>query len=313
MIQDVEKIIDLTGSNQFKKLFRINYGGYRLYVNPDPFNYYSGLTGALSKATFQGDPAQQRLKGWRESMIDQFGQRNATEYVQMTADFGTLLHQALVTIKEKEVIDWAEETDKANEYFHELFAKTESDSAYVIRKTTYEYLKHVASMMQFIHERVEKIYAIEVPVIWDELKIATPIDLVCLCRQTPKGEYSNTVINVKTSKQITPHHMEQVSCELTMWNQTYDIECEHAGIMRTKDWTEGKAPTYDYKYLHIADALDKSGQAFQRLNLCLQSDASYFPSPQNKRFEGTTKVGEQPVITVKNLSEDWAEYWTNEQ
>lgn len=312
MIKDVEKILDLSGSDNFLKLFRIDFNGLRLYINPEPFEYYSGLTGALSSATFKGDPAERRLKSWRESMIDSYGKDNAYNYVESTAEFGTLLHTALVTIKETGKIIWNEERDRAEAVFTDLYLKQQQvPNLSVIQKMVYEYQKHVASLMQFIHERVQGIHAIETPAIWSDLKIATPIDLVCSCRQTPKGDFKDTTINIKTSSQITPHHLDQASCEMVMWNDTYaeNALCEYTGILRTKNWTEGKTPTFDYKYLDANEAFSRVGPIQERLKLCLESEASYYPEPTYKKFTGETMAGNAPIIEIITLKKEWAEYW----
>jgi hypothetical protein len=176
-----------------------------------------------------------------------------------------------------------------------------------IKKMVYEYQKHIASLMQFIYERVNEIYAIETPVKSDELKIATPVDLFCSCRQTPKDKFRNTVINLKTSTQISNHQMEQVACEFTFWNNTYDIQAECGAILRTKDWTEGKTPSFDYKYLDKDEALTYFKDAQKRLSLCLNSNSTYYPSPISKSFNGVTKIGEMPTISIKTLEQEWLE------
>lgn len=310
MIKDVEKIFDLAKSEKYHRLFRINYNGLRLYINNNPFAYYSGLTGALEAATFKGDPASKRLNKWREGMIEKMGQENTYNWVKMTADFGTLLHEALVRIKDNGQIIWKEEEEIAIEYFKNSFEQKGVNDLSLVRKATYEYQKHVGSLMQFVYERVHEIQAIEVPAIWKELNIATPIDLVCTARQTPKGEFMKSTINIKTSKQITPHHLEQASCELIMWNQTYEDEKAMAtGILRTKDWTEGKTPTFDYKYHKFEDARVKALAAYRRMELCLQTESSYFPEPKSKSFQGTTKLGEAPDIAIHSIEEDWGREW----
>jgi len=310
-IQDIEKVENLLKIGNYEKMFRINFNGLRLYIQEEPFAYYSGLTGALSASTFKGDPDSKRLTGWRNSMIDSFGQKNTDDYVNMTADFGSLLHMALVTIKEKGLIKWDEERDKAYEYFIESYKQKGIEPDFkTIKKIVYEYQKHVASLLQFVYERVHEIYAIETPAKWHSLKIATPIDLFCLCRQTEKGDFASTTINIKTSSQISNHQLEQISCELHMWNQTYGETTKMAdftAIVRTKDWTEGKNPTYEYKYLSDEQAKVYWENAKARLQLCLNSSSSYFPSPINKSFKGETKIGEQPIIISQSLEDEWTE------
>jgi hypothetical protein len=307
-IQEIETIENMLKIGNYSKMFRVNYNGLRLYIQPEPFVFYSGLTGALSAATFKGDPDFKRLKGWREGMIDSFGAKNADDFLNMTADFGTLLHTALVTIKEKGCIDWAEEKERAFNYFIGCYrAKFLEPNVKVIKQQAYEYQKHVASLLQFVYERVHKIYAIETPVKWNDLRIATPVDLFCLCRQTEKGEFKPTTINLKTSSAISKHHMEQISCEMLMWNETYgaDQPAEFTAAMRTKDWTEGKTPTFEYKYLNREQSSEIALNAAKRLELCLNSEATYLYEPKNKTFTGVTNIGEMPVIETKTLEEEW--------
>jgi hypothetical protein len=305
MIKDIELIENLLKIGTYNKMYRVNYNGLRLYVQEEPWAYFSGLTGALSASTFCGDPDQKRLKGWREGMIDSFGAKQASDYVAMTADFGTLIHMALITIKEKGCIDWKIEFNRAQVYFEGCFKdKLIIPDPKVINPMCFEYCKHVASLMQFVYEYVEEIYAIEVPAKFDYLRIATPLDLVCSCRQTPKSKFARTTINVKTSSQITKHQMEQAACELMMWNETYE-PCEFTAIMRTKDFNEAKTPTFDFKYMTLEEAKGVAGNAFKRMELCLNSEASYFPNPSSKSFVGVTKIGEQPVITTTTIEEEW--------
>ena len=320
MIKDVTTIKNLADEN-YLRLFRIDFRGLRLYVQPDPFMYFSGLTGALSAAKFKGDPDERRLTSWRESFIDSYGKEAQRNYVDMTAEFGTLLHEALVTIKESKKIDWGFERDKADAYFTDVFLKQQQvPNVFVISKMVYEYQKHVASMMQFVYDRVSDIYAIETPVIWLEHKIATPVDLVCKCRQTPKGDLSDTVINIKTSSQIGKGHLQQVACELIAWNETYGRStspinhiCDHAAILRTKDWTEGKTPTYDYKYMDAGAAIECTEDLGARLKLCLNSDATYYPEPTYKAFEGETEIGSMPNVIIRSLEQEWGEYWKKQK
>jgi hypothetical protein len=239
-------------------------------------------------------------------MIDSLGLKGADDYLQMTADFGTLLHSALVGIKEKGSVIWSEQRDLAYEYFILAYKKKGIEPDYkTIRKMTFEYCKHVSSLLQWVYDRVEAIYAIEVPAMWEELSICTPIDIYCSCRQTEKGDFRKTTVNMKTSSQVSNHQFEQVACEFNMWNSTYpDEQAEFTAILRTMDWR--KTPTYEYKYLGNTDAMILSSNARKRLELCLDSESSYLPNPVNRIFEGETKIGESPVIITKSLQEEWA-------
>lgn len=307
MITNIEEVKNLVNSNKYLKLFRVNHNGLRLYINPQPFTYYSGLTGALERCTFAGNDEKRRLEGWRASMIDSFGKKQTDDYVQMTADFGTLLHMALVIIKEKGAIKWNEIKEAAEAYFIGAFKEKEILlNQITLRKMVYEYQKHVASLMQFIYERVSEIYAIEAPAIHEGLRIATPLDIVCECRQTDKGEFFDTTINVKTSSQISKHQLQQIAMENLMWNSTYEQKCDFTAIIRTKDWNESKIPTYEYKYLKPEEITQILNSVLKRLEFCLNDeDSTYYPSVISKSFSGETKLGEKPIVIEQSLQEEW--------
>jgi len=307
-ITNQEVVSNMLKLGHYLTMTRVNFNGLRLYIESEPeFRYYSGLTGALDKSKFKGDPDEKRLKGWRENFIDNFGQKNANDYLDFTGEFGTLLHMALVTIKNKGKISWSEEAELATEYFVQAYRKKRLEpDLRIINSMVYDYSKHVASLMQFVYDMVQEIFAIETPAKCEELKIATPIDMFCLCRQTPKGTFAKTTINIKTSSQISKHQLEQVAFEMAMWNMTYlDEPAKFTAILRTKDWREDKVPTYEYKYM----SADEAGQLFKsvypRVLLCLNSDATYYPNPTNKSFAGETKPGEQPNIITRTLQQEW--------
>lgn len=307
-IIDIERIENMLKIGDFIKMYRVNFNGYRLYISETPFKYYCGLTGALSASTFKGNKSEKRLSKWRTEMIDSFGEKNTNDFIGFTADFGSLLHTAAVTIKDKGCINWGEEKDKAINYFVDAYRKRflEPDLK-VIKMQVYEYQKHVSSLMQFHYDMVQEVYAIETPAVWNELKIATPIDEYCLCRQTPKGQFAKTTINFKTSSAIGKHQLDQVSCEMAMWNETYqNNKAVFTAILRTKDWTEGETPTYEYKYLSSVEAGINSEKCYKRLLLCLNDEEStYYPNPVIKTFTGETKIGEKPVIVEKTLEQNW--------
>lgn len=284
-------------SGNYRVLYRTNGGGMRWYFDIDPFVHYSGLTGAMEKSTFKGDQDARRLDSWRSGFIDSFGEKAQKDYVEMTAEFGTLLHMALVTIKEKGKLVWLEEKDKARYYFEDIFlAQGRPIDERLISKMVFEYCKHAASLLQFIHERVSEIHAIEVPAICERLKIATPIDLVCTARPTPKADFVKMCVNLKTSSSITAHHLEQSAMEAMMWGETYNDMAVPA-ILRTKDF-RGNAPTYDFK-VSEADVSD----LMERMSLCLKGKSSYWYEPTFEEFMGETSLGEPVNIRSISLEE----------
>jgi hypothetical protein len=323
-IQEIEVVENLLKLGNFQRMFRVNFSGWRIYIDPLPFKYYSGLTGALDAATFTGDIERRRLKGWREAQIDSYGRKGADEMLEFMGDFGTLLHMAGVTIKNNGCLNWNEEKDRATEFFIGCYRKKYLEPDYkVIRSMVYDYQKHAAALMQWIYERVQTIYAIETPARWEHLQIATPIDMFCDCRQTPKGDFKNTTVNLKTSASITKGHMKQVACEFQMWNETYgDIEAfsngvnlaECTAIMRTTNWREASGPSYDYKYLNGDEAREIALNCAKKLELCLNDpDSSYLREPKSKVFDGICKAGEQPKIIIKTLEEEWQEVQTQQE
>lgn len=303
-ITEIELIENLLKIGQYEKMHRINYMGKRIYIQETPFKHYSGLTGALSAATFKGDGGARRLGKWRESLVDSFGKQNFDTYMDAMAEFGTLTHESIVTIKENGKINWSEEEDKAWEYFMRFFKNKEmTPPEGIIRKMVFEYLQQVGSLLQFVYERVHEIYAIETMARWEELQIATPIDIFCSCRPTPKADFKKTTLNIKTSKQIGEEQLNQASCEMDMWNETYG-DAEFTGIIRGKDWKD--KPTFDMKVISVEDANIRLANIKPRLQLCMNDpDATYITNPVSKSFKGITVAGEIPEIVTMTLQEEW--------
>lgn len=289
----VDLIKNMTAGD-YLRLYRTNGGGMRWYFYTNPFKHYSGLTNAMDKSTFKGDQDARRMDSWRSGFIDSFGEKAQKDYVEMTAEFGTLLHMALVTIKEKGKLVWLEEKDKARYYFEDIFlTQGRPIDERLVSQMVFEYCKHAASLLQFIHERVSEIFAIEVPAICEGLKIATPIDLVCTARPTPKADFVKMCVNLKTSSSITSHHLEQVAMESMMWNETYGEKLTPA-ILRTKNF-RGDSPTYDFK-VSEADVSD----LMERMSLCLKGKSSYWYEPTFEEFMGETNLGEP--VNIRSIS-----------
>lgn len=301
MITEKELIENLfTGGLQTIPMFRIVFSGKRLYATSTPFKVYSGLTGALSAATFKGNIDAKRLDKWRDKMIDHLGNQDKQEsYLNAMADFGTLVHNALVTIKETGKLDWVEEQEKAQVFFEKSSIKNGITINHnVIRTQVFEYCKAAASLMQFVYDNVEEVYAIEGMAKCDILEIATPIDLVCKMKT---GEVVS--INIKTSSQIGDHQREQATIEKYLWNQTYDLKVNRTGILRTKDWR--KSPTYEYELVKPEVEKEMFDDAFKRLMLVKSNpNSTYLNYPKNIAvFQGVTKAGENPRIDYISIEQ----------
>lgn len=278
---------------------RINFGGFRVYAQENPFRVYSGLTGALSAATFKGNVESKRLSKWRDSMVDKLGFEGQVAYLNSLADFGTLLHACLVTIWDNKKLDWTAQQDEAYKYFEQSDKDngiTPNDG--VIKKRVFEYCKAAASLLQFVHEEVEEILSVEAMAKCDNLQIATPIDFVCIL----KKDKSICSVNIKTSGQFTDSHRTQVLVEQHLWNTTYpDFKATKTALLRGKDWSLKKMkPTFEFEIVE-----GDVQRTLRRLEMCRdESESSYLSYPKELPFfSGETLIGEAPVINNKSLEE----------
>ncbi len=284
-------------------LSRINWGGWRLYAMRDPFKVYSGLTGALAASTFKGNVESKRLGKWRDSMISKLGGKETQEsYLNSLADFGSLTHECIVRIWDNKKLDWGYEQDYAYKYFENSDKSNGipvNDS--VIRKRVFEYCKAAASIMQFIFDEVEEIFAVEGMAFCDKLQIATPIDL---CVRLKRKGNPIVTLNLKTSEQFTDSHRTQVAVEKYLWNETYpEYQATATGLLRAKAWSLKKGiPTYELEIVEDKPSLEK---VLPRLLLCKEDvDSTYLNFPKDTiLFTGETKLGEAPKMISKSLEE----------
>lgn len=279
------------------RVWRYDFYGRRIYFNPETGREYSGLTGAMSACTMKGDQEEKQLSKWRDKFIDTHGQQGYKDFLDATADFGSLIHYGLIRIKEDGFIDWKEWNDFAQTYFEGFYKSKglELDQG-VIQSQVFESCKHMASLLQWVYERVDEIKAVEVACMWEDYSICTPVDIVALCRATPKAKPEWTTVNIKTSSQISQKQLDQSSIENYMWNQTYDLHCPATGILRTKDWRT--TPSYEYKSAdYIGERVDEWSRKFA-------IGQKYFNRPAVvQKFTGITKLGESPIIESLNLKQ----------
>lgn len=289
---------------------RISYMNRRCYVWTDTDEMgvetnkvYSGLTGAMSASSFKGDINNVRLSKWRDKMIGQLGGlEQQSQYLDSMADFGTLVHTALVTIWESKSFDYDLQGEFAREYFigsaKKLGIAVNED---VLNSQVFDYLKAVSSLMQWIYDEVTDIVAVESMAICENLKIATPLDIVC------KLKNSNDLvsINMKTSSQISDEHIKQASMEMMMWNETYpNYQVAKTGIWRPKDWMEKKGvPTYETKIISLADAKNHYLAVSKRMEIALNDpDVSYANFNLTKKmFTGKVPLGTAPKIEYQSI------------
>lgn len=281
-------------------MFRVNWGNYRLYATDNPIKLYCGITGALECITFKGNKENRQLDGWRKTMIDSFGRQQQEAYVNSTADFGTLCHQALLRIWMDGKLNWNDEQEYAHNYFKEsAIANNLIPNDNIIEKQVFEYCKAAASLMQFVYEQVDEIYAIEGMCKSDLYQIATPVDLMCRLKSG-----KSATINIKTSSQLNDKHREQVTLENYLWNQTYPAAfANYTGLLRFKDWNIKKVPTYEFEMFQPEEKQIKN--ILTRLELAMNSENdTYLRVPKEVMvFTGETEAGQPPKIEVRKIED----------
>lgn len=279
-------------------MVRVEYGSSRLYATKNPVRLYSGLTRTLDDITFKGNKDAYYLNKWRDQFIADFGQKAQEQYLQATADFGSLVHQVILRIWHEGKINWQQE----QEYAFEFFRASATDNGLtpnenIIEQQVFEYCKAAASLMYFIYENVSELYAIEAMCKSDEHSIATPVDLVF---KHKKGY--TAVVNIKTSEKFYDKHREQVIVEKFMWNETYDLKIERCGLLRQKDWNMKKIPTYEYEVVEENSILQDT---LEKLTIARRTEKNtYLKFPKEKLlFAGETKLGEQPKFETKKIED----------
>lgn len=289
---------------------RINYFHKRLYVLDDPFQVYSGLTGALDAVKFKGNQEVKRISKWRDKMIDHLGGvQEQRDYLNTMADFGTIVHEAIVRMWTNGLLKWEDEQEYARNYFREsALANNIQPNDVVIRQQVFEYCKNAASLMMFLHEQVDELYAVESMAKSDDILIATPIDMVVKLK-----DKRVVTINVKTSGQITNSQREQVAVEKFLWNETYDLKAHTTGILRPKDWMLKKGvPTYEFETLKTDEENRYLTSVYARLKIAMaDAESTYINFPKETVvFTGETKIGENPTMESKTLEQLYKESQT---
>jgi len=302
-----ELIANLLTKSDFRGvlMYRANFIGRRCYILPEPFTVFSGLTGAISASTFKGDVNERRLDSWRQMQVQTFGTVDkADANLDSLAAFGTSVHEAIVEVWQEQSYNF--DTERMREYFMESDKKLGiPHSEGVVNQKVFEFHKAVASLMQFFHEEVQEVLAVECMSMLPEYFLATPIDLVCTLKNGKRVS-----LNIKTSSQINDHHLNQAAMEREMWNVTYpDYQVEQSGIIRPKDWKIDKVPTYDLKLMKADECDERVKKMKMKLFACLQDEDSTYTNfnKQTRIFEGKIKLGEAPKIVTKTIEQAFME------
>ena len=302
-----ELIQNLLTSSTFRgvTMHRANFIGRRCYILPEPFTVFSGLTSAISASTFKGDVNERRLDSWRQMQVQTFGTVDkADANLDSLAAFGTSVHEAIVEVWQEQSYNF--DTERMREYFMESDKKLGiPHSEGVVNQKVFEFHKAVAALMQFFHEEVTDVLAVECMTMLPQYFISTPVDLVCTLKNGKR-----VALNIKTSSAINDHHLNQASMEYEMWNATYpDFAVEMAGIIRPKDWKIDKTPTYDLKLMKPDECRERAIKVQSKMMACLMdSDSTYANfNKQTRIFTGKIKLGEAPKIVTKTIEEAFIE------
>jgi hypothetical protein len=254
-------------------------------------------------------PANKFLQTWREEKAAEFGSREAAaEFVQATADYGTVLHIAVAEFCRAGSVDWQE---------FELWVLGELEG-YGLKNGTLaaaqsEIIKDFAAIVQWFYDYEVKVLAVELPV-WSDAGVATLIDLVVemnVCaysEKTPaeKRKRIKATGNLKSGKKgFYEEHIFQLEGERRMFNETFGAavgyHVDTVFNLAPNDWKT--APTYKFK-----DQTDEVNAIAEQYDIFLQlaKERGLLSSPTRTFpvFMGETKYGESPANNMRIMSYD---------
>jgi len=286
-----------------EKIYRQEIAGMRHYRR-ESGRVYKSLTTFLSAVM----PQNKFLQSWREEKAAEFGSRQAAaEYVQATADYGTILHIAVAEFCRTGVVDWSEFDGWVLRELQEMGLKNGTLSA-----AHGEITKDFASIVQFFHEYQVKVIAVELPV-WSDEGVATLIDLVVemnaknyKATEPDKRQRIKAIINLKSGKKgFFEEHIFQLEGERRMFNETFSAavgyEIEKVFNLAPNDWRT--SPTFDLKdQTAKADAI--ADEYTLLLQLAKKRGLLSTPTRQFVVFNGETKYGESPDAAIRVMEYD---------
>jgi len=279
-------------------MWRYDLGGLRHYRRKNG-SVYKSVTTFISAV--ESDP--KFLTTWRENMIEQLGTGDkVTEFVEKTAQYGSLGHLALAIVAKEGGVDW----EQFNKWSRaELSAQGFTGAA--LSAATRELRDDTCAFMQFIHDYEAEILLVEVPV-WLDEGVGTLIDFVIRKNEklyTPatapeKRKRHNVIINYKTSRKGTfKGHILQLEAERRMWNNVYGPvfgEITDVYNLSPKNWTSMP----DYHLYYQTPKLEANDRQLVRLfdNYLDRAKIEGIlgePKTKFKVLKGITPIGQSPV------------------
>ena len=256
------------------------------------------------------------LQGWREKLIEELGSGDKVDtFVEATATYGTLDHEALAHIVREGQVDWLQLYEWAKRLLEgqDFSGQTSSLAAT-------DLLNDIACFLQWIHDYNVVILAVELPV-WSQHGFATLIDLVAekdekKYESTPpeKRKRHKCIVNLKSGRKgFFDSHGLQLIGERMMFNQVYGPAFGNIDAIYNLAPTNWRT-TPDYKFydwtFRVTEKNNRLTKLFDNyIDRAKIEDILGEPSTQFKKFEGITRVGESPVNqlffrTYKQFVED---------
>lgn len=313
MIVDIEVLEALYLSPAFKektpliageKVYRVGIGGGRHYQRSSNGQVYKSLTTFLDSVM----PASKILQTWRDAMADQLGSTElADQYVDYTAEYGTLLHIAVADFVKDGSVDWYAKKMWFAAQLSEIGVKDKALNA-----ATTELIKDLAAMVQFFYDYRVEVIAVEIP-IFLEYGVATLGDLVCRMDNKANDQTAldianrhNAVINLKSGKKgFFDTHVLQLEGERRAFNETFSklvgYTIEKVYNLAPTAWRG----TPKYKIKDQTEACNKISDLFT-LYLQIGKARGVLSMPQTKYeiLAGVTQFGENPSDNVKFMGFD---------
>ena len=296
MNEQVNSLFSIPQYQITERIYRVEIAGNRHYRR-ESGRLYKSLTTFLSAVM----PQNRFLQTWREKMAADLGSaEKAAEYVQATADYGTLLHIAVADYSRFGGVEWQAFDTFVFEYLQNM--KLEPGALAAAQK---EVTKDFASILQFFHDYNVRVLAVEIPC-FSEHGIATLVDLVVEMDsknydKTPaeKRERHRAIINLKSGKKgFFEEHIFQLAMERAMFNETYQEDITEVYNLAPSDWKD--KPTYKLKnQTDEIEAQKIEQQLYHFIELGKIRGVLSSPKKPVHVFTGKTEYGANPTDNLK--------------
>ena len=282
-------------------LYRYDLFGNRHYWN-ESAGLVKSLTTLISAVSF---PAEKKsLDNWRTKMLLDLGSEEKVDtFVESTATYGTLLHEAVAEFARSGSVKWSE-------FKVWTMQRLEDEGfTYSTAKVTCESLtRDFMAVIQFFADYRVKVLAVELPVYIPGI-VGTLLDLVVEMDEkhyvkTPEDKRKRVVanINLKSGKGPTfTGHLLQLVGERMCFNHIYGRSygmLDKVFNLCPKDWY-GDTPTYDLRDQTDKIAEKKLVERFNaRLTVAKLEGLLDITNMKVMETRGETKYGQSPVPSI---------------